>query len=145
MITKIRADIKQSMIDKNVVRRDVLKMVLDKANALAKDKKIETPTNEMFIDAINKEKKQIQQTIDILKTNGKENSDLFAESNEKINILNEYLPKQLSEVELRNEIVKFVENNNLDTSNMGALMGKIMPVFKGKADGKLINQIVKSL
>lgn len=145
MITKIRADIKQSMIDKNVVRRDVLKMVLDKANALAKDKKIETPTNEMIIDAINKEKKQIQQTIDILKTNGKEKSDLYSESITKLNILNEYLPKQLSEDELRSEIVKFIEDNNLDKSNMGALMGKIMPVFKGKADGKLINQIVKSL
>lgn len=145
MIVKIRQDIKQAMIDKNIVRRDVLKMVLDKANALAKEKKIETPTDEMIIDAINKEKKQIQQTIDILKTNNKEDSELFKESIEKINILNEYLPKQLSEDELKVEIVKFIEENKLDKSNMGALMGKIMPVFKGKADGKLINQIVRNL
>lgn len=145
MITQIRKDIKTSMIEKNIVKRDVLKMVLNKANALAKDSKIDEPTNEMVLDAIKKESKQIQDTIDILLKNNKTDSELYTESITKLDILKTYLPKQLSEEELKVQIKEFIENNNIDTSNRGAIMKAVMPEFKSKADGKLINKVVSSL
>lgn len=144
MITQIRKDIKTSMIEKNIVKRDVLKMVLNKANALAKDSKIDEPTNEMVLDAIKKESKQIQDTIDILLKNNKTDSELYTESITKLDILKTYLPKQLSEEELKVQIKEFIENNNIDTSNRGAIMKAVMPEFKSKADGKLINKVVSS-
>lgn len=145
MIKQIRNDIKTAMIEKDVIRRDVLKMVLNKANSIAKESKIEEATNEMVFDAIKKESKQLQDTIDILVKNSKQDSELYAESTTKINLLKTYLPKQLTEDELIVQIQLFIENNNIDTSNRGAIMKAVMPEFKTKADGKMINQIVGKL
>lgn len=145
MIKTIRADIKTAMIEKDVIKRDVLKMVLNKANALAKDAKIDEPTTDMVLDAIKKETKQIQDTVDILTSNGKSDSDLYKESIQKMDILKVYLPKQLTEDELENEIKEFIEKNSVDTSNRGAIMKAVMPEFKSKADGKLINKVVSKL
>ena len=145
MIKTIRTDIKTAMMEKNVIKRDVLKMVLNKANSLAKDAKIDEPTNDMVLDAIKKEMKQIQDTIDILISNGKSDSDLYKESVQKLDILKAYLPKQLTEDELEVQIKEFIEKNNIDTSNRGAVMKVVMPEFKSKADGKLINKVVGRL
>lgn len=145
MIKIIRADIKTAMLEKETVKRDVLKMVLNKANAIAKEAKIDEPTNEMVFDAIKKETKQIMDTVDILSKNNKIGSDLYKESITKLDILKTYLPKQLTEDELEVEIKKFIEDNKLDTSNRGIIMKAVMPEFKSKADGKLINQVVGKL
>lgn len=145
MIKTIRADIKTAMLEKETVKRDVLKMVLNKANAIAKEAKIDEPTNEMVFDAIKKETKQIMDTVDILSKNNKIGSDLYKESITKLDILKTYLPKQLTEDELEVEIKKFIEDNKLDTSNRGIIMKAVMPEFKSKADGKLINQVVGKL
>lgn len=145
MIKQIRTDIKTAMMEKDTIKRDVLKMVLNKANAIAKDKKIDEPSNEMVLDAIKKESKQLQDTIDILVKNKKEDSDLYKESVTKMDILKSYLPKQLSEEELTKEIKDFIEKNNIDTSNRGLVMKSVMPEFKSKADGKLINKVVGTL
>ena len=134
MIKQIRTDIKTAMMEKDTIKRDVLKMVLNKANAIAKDKKIDEPSNEMVLDAIKKESKQLQDTIDILVKNKKEDSDLYKESVTKMDILKSYLPKQLSEEELTKEIKDFIEKNNIDTSNRGLVMKSVMPEFKSKAD-----------
>ena len=58
MITQIKQDIKTAMRNKDIVKRDVLKMVLNKANLLAKDSKLEEPNTNMVLDAIKKESKQ---------------------------------------------------------------------------------------
>lgn len=145
MITKIRTDLKEAMKEKNVVKRDVLKMVLNKANMLAKDAKTEVPTNEMVLDAIKKEMKQIQDTMEILKVNEKESSELYIESNTKKELLQTYLPAQMDATTLKAEINAFLNENGIDKSNKGAIMKAVMPVFKVKADGKLINQVVSEL
>lgn len=145
MITTIRNDLKVAMKDKDVLKRDVLKMVLNKANMLAKDAKIEVPTNEMMLDAIKKEMKQIQDTMDILKANNKEDSDLYKESITKQTVLQGYLPAQMDAETLKTEISAFLEANGVDKTNKGAVMKAVMPAFKTKADGKLINQVVTEL
>ena len=145
MINKIRTDIKTAMLNKDNISRDVLKMVLDKANANAKEKKFEVPTNEMVIDAINKERKQIKQTLDILVQNKKEDSDLYKESIAKYNLLETYLPKQMSEDEIKDVVNKIIIEKNLDIKNKGLIMKNVMPILKGKADGKIISSIVNSL
>lgn len=145
MITQIKQDIKTAMRNKDIVKRDVLKMVLNKANLLAKDSKLEEPNTNMVLDAIKKESKQIQDTIDVLVNNNKTDSELYIESVTKLDILKTYLPKQLSEDELKTQIKNFIEDNNIDSSNRGSIMKAVMPEFKSKADGKLINQVVSSL
>ena len=99
----------------------------------------------MVLDAIKKETKQINDTVDILIKNNKKDSDLYKESITKMDILKSYLPKQLSQEELEIQIKEFLEKNNIDTSNRGVVMKTVMPKFKSKADGKLINQVVSKL
>lgn len=99
----VMSNIKDAMKEKNTILKDVLKQVQTKAQATAKESKTEI-TDEIVIDAINKELKQLNQTFDLIKD--KTESDLFKSTVEKINILTDYLPEQLLEDEIANEINK---------------------------------------
>lgn len=143
MLKKLQNEIKEAMISKNTIKKDVLKMVLNKARAIAKEKKTEDISNEIIIEATKKELKQLKQTINSL--SGKEDSSLYKESVKKINILEaEYIPKQMTEDELRTSLEKFIKDNNLRNEGKSA-MKTIMPVYKDLADGKMVNKIVSEL
>ena len=58
----------------------------------------------------------------------------------EIRELEQYLPAQVGEDEIRAAVKAAIEAGARD---LGAVMGKVMPAFKGRADGKLINQIVR--
>ncbi|HBG7806580.1 TPA: GatB/YqeY domain-containing protein, partial [Clostridioides difficile] len=89
--------------------------------------------------------KQLKQRRDALvefEKAGRE--DLIKETEGEIEVLKEYLPQQLSEEELE-EIVKSTISEVGATSmkDMGKIMSVIQPKVKGRADGKLINKLVK--
>lgn len=149
---QIKEEIKTAMKNKDTEKRDVLKMVVDKAKAIVKEK---NPTNvtedipdDVILQAIQKEVKQLNQTKDALK--GKENTDLYASTTLKIGILSEYLPTQMTE----NELEKYIESELIELTGVnveispkikGMVMKNIMPKLKGKADSRLINQVVNRL
>lgn len=149
---QIKEEIKTAMKNKDTEKRDVLKMVVDKAKAIVKEK---NPTNvtedipdNVILQAIQKEVKQLNQTKDALK--GKENTDLYASTTLKIGILSEYLPTQMTE----NELEKYIESELIELTEVnvkispkikGMVMKNIMPKLKGKADSRLINQVVDRL
>lgn len=149
---QIKEEIKTAMKNKDTEKRDVLKMVVDKAKAIVKEK---NPTNvtedipdNVILQAIQKEVKQLNQTKDALK--GKENTDLYASTTLKIGILSEYLPTQMTE----NELEKYIESELIELTGVnveispkikGMVMKNIMPKLKGKADSRLINQVVDRL
>lgn len=149
---QIKEEIKTAMKSKDTEKRDVLKMVVDKAKAIVKEK---NPTNvtedipdDVILQAIQKEVKQLNQTKDALK--GKENTDLYASTTLKIGILSEYLPTQMTE----NELEKYIESELIELTGVnveispkikGMVMKNIMPKLKGKADSRLINKVVDSL
>lgn len=143
MFKKLQEEIKAAMIAKDHVKRDVLKMVLNKAREIAKEAKVEDVSDDMVVEASKKELKQIQQTIASLK--GKEDCSLYQESIRKERILEEgYIPQQMSEEQLREELSKFIEENGLKGQGKAA-MKIVMPAFKNKADGKLISKLVSEL
>lgn len=149
---QIKEEIKTAMKNKDTEKRDVLKMVVDKAKAIVKEK---NPTNvtedipdDVILQAIQKEVKQLNQTKDALK--GKENTDLYASTTLKIGILSEYLPTQMTENELEkyigSELIELIGVNVEITPKIkGMVMKHIMPKLKGKADSRLINQVVDRL
>jgi uncharacterized protein YqeY len=143
MYTKIRNQIKEAMISKDTIKRDVLKMVLDKAKAIVKEKNpVDTPDvipDDIIIQAVQKEIKQLNQTKDALI--GKESTDLYTETTSKINILSEYLPKMMSEEEVDKAVFGILSKGDYD--NFGLKMKACMAELKGKADSKLIKQIVE--
>jgi len=72
--------------------------------------------------------------------------DLAAEEIEQANVLEIYLPKQLSEEELTKELKNIIDSLGASSmSDIGRVMGKAMGILKGKADGSLISKITKEI
>ena len=72
--------------------------------------------------------------------------DLATEEIEQANVLEIYLPKQLSEDELTKELKNIIDSLGASSmSDIGRVMGKAMGLLKGKADGSLISKITKEL
>lgn len=152
LIIEIRQDIKSAMKEKNGVKKDVLKLIVAKAEEIAKEKTVKEKgdlsniviSDEMVLTALTKEEKQLNQTKTILANNNKQETVLYTETLEKLNIIKSYLPKQLSEEELSEKINKIIDTLE-DKSNRGLVMKAVMKELKGKADGKLINQKVQEI
>ncbi len=140
---KLLEDLKNCMKEKNVVRKNVIQMVRAAILQVEKDKHIEL-SNDQIIDIIAKESKKRKDSLEDYERSGRE--DLIKEIKEEIEILAEYLPKQLS-IEEVEEIVKEIIKNEGATSMKD--MGKVMKAAKEKigaaSDGKTINEVVKQL
>ena len=138
---KLLEDLKNCMKEKNVVRKDVIQMVRAAILQVEKDKQITLDDNQI-IDIIAKESKKRKDALGDYEKSGRE--DLINEIKEEIEILAEYLPKQLSLEEVET-IVKDVINEIGATSMKD--MGKVMKAAKEKigaaSDGKTINEVVK--
>lgn len=145
LYTQIKEEIKDAMKNKEADRKDVLKMVVDKAKAIIKEK---NPSNtgeeipdDVMIQAIQKEVKQLNQTKDSLKS--KEDTDLYVSTEMKLDVLSKYLPAQMTEQELEEFISK--ELSVLVPKTKSMAMKTIMPQIKGRADGKLAVKIINRL
>ena len=140
---KLLEDLKNCMKEKNVVRKNVIQMVRAAILQVEKDKHIEL-NDDQIIDIIAKESKKRKDSLEDYERSGRE--DLIKEIKEEIEILAEYLPKQLS-IEEVEEIVKEIIKNEGATSMKD--MGKVMKAAKEKigaaSDGKTINEVVKQL
>ena len=140
---KLLDDLKNCMKEKNVVRKNVIQMVRAAILQVEKDKQISLNDNQI-IDIIAKESKKRKDSLVDYEKSGRE--DLINEIKEEIEILAEYLPKQLS-IEEVEEIVKDVISEVGATSMKD--MGKVMKAAKEKigarSDGKTINEVVKKL
>lgn len=143
MYTKIKTDIKEAMRNKDSIKRDVLKMVVDKAKTIMKERnpvdQSDNIPNDVIIQAINKEIKQLNQTKDALI--GRETSEYYMETTHKMAILNEYLPKQMTREEVEVAVAKILSNG--EYPNFGMKMKSVMNELRGKADNKLIKEIVE--
>lgn len=140
---KLLEDLKECMKNKNTIRKNVVQMVRAAILQVEKDKQIVLDDNQI-IEIIAKESKKRKDSLEDYEKSGRE--DLIAGVKEEIEILAEYLPKQLSVEELE-EIIKQVIQDENATSMKD--MGKVMKAAKEKigaqADGKTINEVVKKL
>lgn len=139
---KLLEDMKVSMREKNVIRKNVIQMVRAAILQVEKDKQIEL-TDEQIIDVIAKESKKRKDSLADYEKSGRE--ELIAQVNEEIEILAEYLPKPLSKEELEKIIEEVIASVGATTmKEMGAVMKAVKEKVGAAADGKTINEIVKS-
>lgn len=138
---KLLEDMKVSMREKNVVRKNVIQMVRAAILQVEKDKQVEL-SDEQIIEVIAKESKKRRDSLPDYEKSGRE--DLISQVKEEIEILAEYLPKPLSREELE-KIVEEVINSTGATSmkEMGIVMKSVKEKVGAAADGKTINEIVK--
>jgi len=140
---KLMQDLKDAMKEKDVIKKDTIQMVRAAILQIEKDKAIEV-NDEKIIEIIAKEVKGKKDAIVDFEKGGRQ--DLIDQTNREIEILSEYLPKQLSKDEIK-EIVK----NVIDTvgattmKDMGIVMKEAKSKIGAAADGRTINEVVKEL
>ena len=99
---------------------------------------------EDILAVLQKQAKQRQETIDELEQ--VDRPDLLAKEREELAILEEYLPKQLSREEILEEARQVIEElNATGMRDMGPVMGRLMSKLKGRADGHVVNQVVREI
>jgi uncharacterized protein YqeY len=140
---KLLEDLKESMKDKNITRKNVVQMVRAAVLQVEKDKQIEV-TDEQIVEIIAKEAKKRRDSIPDYEKSGRD--DLLKQINEEIAILEEYLPEQLSQEEVEQKVKEIIQE--VDASSMKD-MGMVMKTAKERlglsADGKAINDAAKKL
>lgn len=143
--TQIDVHIKQAMLAKNKEELEALRSIKSMI-LLAETEK--GGSGEIASDVENKllmkAAKQRKESADIFQKEGRE--DLAKKELIQLEIINRYLPKQLSEAEVQAELQKIVlEVGAKSPQDMGKVMGVATKQLAGKADGKLISEIVKKL
>ena len=138
---RINNDLKEAMKSKDSFRLSVIRMVKG-AMQLAKPNPREELTDDDVITVISKQIKMRNDSIKEFEAAGR--SDLVEQNKKEIEILNTYMPKQLSEEELTEIIDKvFEEVKPTSQKDMGLIMKNISPLVKGKDDMSLVNKLVK--
>ena len=98
--------------------------------------------DEAVLSVISKEVKQRRDAIEEFQKGGRD--DLVRQNEAEIAILVEYLPQQMTEDEVRSAVQEAIAATGASTpKDMGKVMKELMPKVKGRADGKLVNQIVR--
>ena len=140
---KLMEDLKSAMKEKDEIKKNTVQMVRAGILQIEKDKGIEVEDNQI-IDIIAKEvKKRKDAAIDFEK-GGRE--DLIEKNNKEIEILSAYLPKQLSKEEIEAIVKEIIAEVNATTiKDMGKVMKSAKEKIGAAADGKTINEVVKSL
>ncbi len=140
---KLMADLKEAMKSHSKLRKDVITLVRSAIKQREVDERIEL-TDEDILGIISKQLKEKKSSIEEFKKGNRE--DLVKQTEEEIEILLEYLPKQLSEDELRVIVKETIEKEGISSmKEIGKLMKAVMPQVKGKADGNAVNKIAREL
>ncbi len=138
---KLMEDMKSSMKNKDTLRKNTITMVRANIKQREVDERVEL-TDEDIIDIIAKQVKEKRDVIQDFEKGGRE--DLVEQTKKEIEILLEYLPKQLTEEEVE-EIVKdtIKEVGAKSIKDIGLIMKSVMPKIKGRADGSMVNSIAR--
>jgi len=139
---KINADIKAAMLAKEASKLEALRAV--KSAILLLKTSPEGYTDETEIKALQKMVKQRKETADVY--NGQGRADLAEVELAQAAVIEVYLPKQMTEAEIKTEVEKIIASVGASSAaDMGKVMGAASKALAGKADGKLISTIVKEL
>lgn len=140
---KLMSDLKEAMKEKQTLRKNVVQMIRAAILQVEKDKQIELDDNQV-LEIIAKESKKRKDSLSDYEKSGRQ--DLIEQVNQEIEIISEYLPKQLSKEEITSIVKEIIEETGATTIKD---MGKVMKVAKEKmgasADGKTINEVAKEL
>ncbi|MCH8558107.1 MAG: GatB/YqeY domain-containing protein [Balneolia bacterium] len=143
---KILADLKDSMKAREerrtLVLRSLKSAMLEKEITQRKGGERSEITDEIAVEVITKSAKQRRDSIEQYR--GANREDLAEVEEAELKIIEEYLPKQLEKAEIEAIVDGAITKTGAASmADMGKVMGVVMPQVKGKADGKLVNAVVK--
>ena len=138
---KLQEDLKSSMKNKDTVKKSVITLIRASIKQYEVDNRVELG-DEQIVDLIAKQLKQTRDSREEFVKAGRD--DLVSKAEAEIEVLKEYLPQQLSEEELNEIVISTIsEVGATSMKDMKKIMTSVMPKVKGRADGKLINELVK--
>ena len=136
-------DMKEAMKEKDTIRKNTVQLVRSGILQIEKDKQIELD-DEGILDVIAKELKKRRDSIPDFEKSGR--TDLLEGLNKEIEVLLGYLPKQLTEDEIKSIVEEAVAESGASTMrDMGKVMALITPKVKGRADNKIVSGFVKQM
>jgi len=141
----INSDIKAAMLAKDKKKLEALRAIKS-AILLAKTDKGSAGdiTEDVEMKILQKLVKQRKDSADLYKTQGR--NDLFEEENFQLSVIEKYLPKQMSEGDVKKHINDIISETGASSmKDMGRVMGMASKKLAGQADNKLIAAIVKEL
>lgn len=140
----IRAAMVDAMKAKDKMRKDSLSMLLSVLKNAEIDKR-EPLTEEEENAVIKKEMKQTQETYD---TAPADRDDIRTEASARLSVYKEFVPADMEAAQIKEVILTVLGELGIESpaaSDKGKIMKSLMPRVKGKADGKLVNEILASM
>ncbi len=142
LLDQIQKDLKEAMKAKDSVRLGTLRLVLTAIKNKEKEVKRELEEKEV-LQIISNQIKQRKDSVEQYRKGGRE--DLASKEEQELKILQSYMPEQLSEAELEKLVMETIQEVGATTvKDLGKVMKVIMPRVAGRADGKVVNQMVRS-
>ncbi len=140
---KLMEDLKDSMKSKDTIKKNTITMVRAAIKQREVDERIEL-SEDAILDIISKQLKEKRMAIEEFKKGQRQ--DLVELTEKEIEILLQYLPKQLSEEEVEEIVIETIkEINATSMKDIGIIMKAVMPKVKGRTDGNIVNKIIKKV
>ena len=141
LLSDIKKDLKQAMLDKNDLERDTIRMFLAEVQRFEIDNQEEADDSKA-LQIVNKMIKQRNDSITQFKSGGRD--DLADREQKEVDILSKYKPAQLSEEEVTLKVKEAIENSGASSmQDMGKVMGILNSSLAGSADMGMVSKIVK--
>jgi uncharacterized protein YqeY len=141
--TAMQAALKEAMLNKDTIRRDVIRMAMSAIKQVEVDERRELTAEDVVV-VLQKEAKTLRESIQEWQNAGRD--EMIAETERDLQILESFLPAQLSRAEIRTLVEEAITQTGATSAKeMGKVMSVLMPKVKGKADGKLVNEVVREL
>lgn len=138
----LASDMKQAMRDKDIVRKDSLRMLRAAIQRREVDERIELDEAQVLA-VIEKLVKQARDSITQFEQGGRQ--DLADKEKKELDVLIAYLPAQLSAEEIEQHIKAVIEETGAASmKDMGKVMGKLKPLLQGKADMAAVSASIKN-
>lgn len=143
MLKLLQDEMKKAMKAKDKVRLSTIRLLISAVKNEAIAKKHELGEEEI-ITVIQREIKQRRNAMEDFKKG--ERADLVQQAEAEIAVLEEFLPKQLTDAEIETLARQIAAEVGATTlKDLGKVMGKLMPQVKGKADGSRVQTVVKKI
>jgi len=141
LTTRITDDVKTAMRSKDKARLGVLRLITAAIKQIEVDQRI-TLDDDQVITVLEKMLKQRKDSIEQFSKAGRD--ELVAQEASEIEIIQEYMPEQLSEDELNSMINEAISSTGAASmKDMGKVMGMLKPKLAGRADMGLVSKIIK--
>jgi len=141
---QLKEDLKKAMLAKDSETTSVLRMVISAVGyfEIQKGGAGYEASDEDVLQVLQREAKQRKDSIEQFRNGGRE--ELAAKEEKELQMLQAYLPQQMSEEEITNLVEEAITQTGASSpQDMGKVMGALMPKTKGKADGAIVSKIVR--